>query len=96
MTSEILKPEEMSIVFRKVKTVNIVTIWYVEAYSPGNEVTPVGIACIAQVKETALLSFIFVAEHWRCEGYGKAMIQAIKGRWPHLQLSSPIDKDFAL
>lgn len=96
MASETLNSEKLRIVFREAKRDGIATFWYVEVYSPEGTMFPVGTAYVVQAAKVASLSFIFVADCWRRQGYGRAMIEAIRNRWPDFQASSPIDSDVAM
>ena len=71
--------------------------WHVEFYddeTPGGLTSPVGVAYVCELvgKQAAQLNFIFVADQWRGNGYGKQLVEAIKARWPNLTWTGGMDE----
>ena len=70
-----------------------VRYWHLEVYDDEapNEGTmfPVGIAYVVEMPNRgAQLQFVFVADQWRRQGFGRQLVQAAKDRWPFLTWTS--------
>lgn len=89
-------PKSIQIQFCEMRRDGDATFWNVEAYPEGIKTFPVATAYVVEVRGTAFLNFILVADQWRRLGYGTSVIDAIRERWPDFQSTGPMDEDVSL
>jgi GNAT superfamily N-acetyltransferase len=89
-TSDVMDDSQsIEIEFRNTRQDGAANFWYVEAYK-GGRMFPVGTAYVVAVGNVAQLNFILVADQWRRQGVGTALINAIRDRWPDYQATLPM------
>lgn len=89
-------PESIRIQFCEMRRDGDAAFWNVEAYSVGRHTFPVATAYVVEVRGVACLNFILVADQWRRLGYGTALVNAVRERWPDFQSTPPMDEDVTL
>jgi len=82
--------------FVKMRSDGPIVYWNVEAYSPEGSMFPVGTGYVVDAGKVAQLSFILVADQWRRQGYGAAIIEACKSRWPNFVSTTSMDSSSEL
>lgn len=90
------EPGTVRVKFCKMRMDGQAIFWNVEAYSSEGNMFPVATAYVVEFCGTASLSFILVADQWRRLGYGTALIDAIRERWPMFQSTAPMDEGASL
>ncbi len=68
--------------------------WYVEHHDDELDLDhPTGIAFVSSFPNIGpILDFLFVVDQYRKEGVGKALLQAVKRRWPKIHITDPISE----